>query len=90
MMQWPPNYKKITLEEGDEHAIHSGGKGGLQMNELTTRPNNSEQELAIPEEDETTSPVEVEALTEDDQLRLRSWEKLLDKLDLESRWSKKD
>ena len=30
-MQWPPNYKKIILEAGDEHAIHSGGMGGLKM-----------------------------------------------------------
>lgn len=30
LMQWPPAYKKIILEPGDEQAIHSGGKGGLQ------------------------------------------------------------
>ena len=31
IMQWPPNYKKIVLEAGDENASHSGGKGGLRM-----------------------------------------------------------
>lgn len=31
LMQWPPNCKKIILEPGDEYAIHSGGKGGLQI-----------------------------------------------------------
>ena len=30
-MQWPPNYKKIILQPGDEYAIHDGAKGGLQM-----------------------------------------------------------
>lgn len=25
LMQWPPNYKKIVLEPGDEQAYHSGG-----------------------------------------------------------------
>jgi hypothetical protein len=29
LMQWPPTYKKIVLETGDEYAIHSGNKGGL-------------------------------------------------------------
>ncbi len=31
LMRWPPSYSKIVLEPGDELAIHSGGKGGLQM-----------------------------------------------------------
>jgi hypothetical protein len=30
-MHWPPAYRKIVLDAGDEYAIHSGGKGGLQM-----------------------------------------------------------
>jgi hypothetical protein len=31
LMQWPPAYKKIVLEPGDEHAIHSGSKGGISI-----------------------------------------------------------
>ena len=31
LMQWPPNYKKIILDAGDENALHSGGMGGLKM-----------------------------------------------------------
>ncbi len=31
IVSWPPNYKKIVLEPGDEQAFHSGGKGGIQM-----------------------------------------------------------
>ncbi|GIK40003.1 MAG: hypothetical protein KJ077_19490 [Anaerolineae bacterium] len=31
LMQWPPAYKKIILEIGDEYALHSGGKGGLRL-----------------------------------------------------------
>jgi hypothetical protein len=31
LMQWPPDYKKIILEQGDEFAIHTGGKGDLSM-----------------------------------------------------------
>lgn len=39
LMQWPPNYKRIVLEPGDEHAYHSGGKGGLShsASRVTTR-----------------------------------------------------
>jgi len=31
IMQWPPKYKKIVLEAGDEYATHAGGKGGIQI-----------------------------------------------------------
>ena len=29
LMEWPPNYRRVVLEVGDEFAIHSGSKGGL-------------------------------------------------------------
>ena len=31
LMQWPPDYRKIILEPGNEYAMHSGGKGGLRL-----------------------------------------------------------
>ena len=31
LLSWPPAYKKVILEAGDEYAAHSGGKGGLRM-----------------------------------------------------------
>lgn len=31
VLQWPPKYKRIVLNGGDEYAAHSAGKGGLQM-----------------------------------------------------------
>lgn len=31
LMQWPPEYKKVILESGDESAVHSGGKGAVSM-----------------------------------------------------------
>ncbi len=31
VMTWPPNYRKVILEQGDPYAIHSGGKGGLRI-----------------------------------------------------------
>ena len=30
LLRWPPAYKKIVLEPGDEYAVHTGGKHGLQ------------------------------------------------------------
>jgi len=34
LMQWPPAYKKIVLEPGDEQVSHSGGKGGLRIGSI--------------------------------------------------------
>src|SRR3990172_6451395 len=48
LLQWPPEYKKTILETGDEHAYHSGGKGGLVMGAMELRP-----PLNDPEVDET-------------------------------------
>ena len=31
LISWNPTFKKTVLSIGDEYAIHSGGKGGLQM-----------------------------------------------------------
>ncbi len=31
IIQWPPNYKRIILDEGDEQAAHAGGTDGLVM-----------------------------------------------------------
>jgi hypothetical protein len=38
ILQWPPNYKRIILNEGDEQAIHSGGNGGLVMGPVEVEP----------------------------------------------------
>jgi len=31
VMQWPPAFKRIVLERGDEEAQHGGGKAGVQI-----------------------------------------------------------
>jgi hypothetical protein len=31
IMQWPPNYKRVVLEPGDENAVHTGGSSGVMM-----------------------------------------------------------
>src|SRR5215211_652332 len=34
MLNWPPEYKKVVLNVGDEFVSHSGGKGGLSMGSI--------------------------------------------------------
>ena len=38
LMQWPPNYKRIILEHGDEGAVHTGGKGGVDLSSSSFGP----------------------------------------------------
>lgn len=54
LMQWPPAFNKVILEIGDETAIHSGGKGRLNVPSL---PAVSEEEILLsPEEEEALYP----------------------------------
>ena len=46
LMTWPPNYKKVILEAGDEYAIHNGGKGGLQLQAAQIEDTVNEPELS--------------------------------------------
>jgi hypothetical protein len=48
LIQWPPDYKKIVLEVGDDYAIHSGGKGGLVVGDprVITQNEESKQDTA--------------------------------------------
>lgn len=48
LIQWPPDYKKIVLESGDDFAIHSGGKGGLVVGtpQVIVQPEVSKQDEA--------------------------------------------
>ena len=49
VMQWPPKYKRIVLNNGDENANHSGGKGGLKIGVGQIQP--SEESAPPIEED---------------------------------------
>ena len=44
LIQWTPNYEKVILEAGDEYAIHTGGKGGLQMQSPQVDPQGSAEQ----------------------------------------------
>jgi hypothetical protein len=38
LMQWPPKYKRIILDPGDELARHAGGKGGVRIGAAEVMP----------------------------------------------------
>jgi hypothetical protein len=46
VVQWPPQYKKIILEAGDEYAAHSGVKGGITMHSAKISESIHEPDLA--------------------------------------------
>ncbi len=60
IMHWPPNYKRVVLEAGDEQAMHSGGTGGVVMGSTdihTTEPD-QEQVLSSFSQEEASESVE--------------------------------
>lgn len=70
LMQWPPNYKRIVLEPGDEYTSHSGSKGGLRIGSLQVEETALAEELRsgngeLPGAD----PVEFEETELTDELR---------------------
>lgn len=44
LMQWPPHYSRMILEPGDETALHSGGKGGLELSSVRATQNADEND----------------------------------------------
>ncbi len=38
ILQWPPNYKRIILEEGDKQAAHAGGSGEYSLETIDIQP----------------------------------------------------
>lgn len=74
LMEWPPHYRKIVLEEGDPNAIHSGSKGGLQLGiQQIEQPENLPADL--PED----LPEEI------DQATLSPWMEFMQYLDIDDK-----
>jgi hypothetical protein len=67
LMQWPPVYKKIVIEPGNEQATHSGGKDGFHIESI---------EMTPAEED----PTKEDQISEES---LRFWQKALEKLNMD-------
>jgi hypothetical protein len=80
-MQWPPDYKKVILEEGEESAIHCGGKGGVSMGvQIAQDP--EEDSLPI----ETPEAQEDGLLSMEDQELLDPWKQWMEKVNFDNLW----
>lgn len=77
LMQWPPHYKKIVLDPGDEMATHSGGRGGVQQGGIGFAP----ADEVLPPIEEQAEPHSADADDDDvplDDEKLRPWRELLE------------
>jgi hypothetical protein len=45
LLQWPPDYKKIVLNSGDESALHTGGKGEERL-DVSERAHEATEDVA--------------------------------------------
>jgi hypothetical protein len=75
LMQWPPAYNKCILEMGDETAIHSGGKGDIQMGSMQIDPNDE----SISQEND---PIPI------DEAALQPWMEWMEKINFEAFWDR--
>lgn len=75
IIQWPPDYKKTVLNAGNEYAIHSGGKDGLEMG---TAQNAQKREVFAQN---------AAGLNAQDESRLVQWERWLGQMGFENLWS---
>jgi len=74
MIQWTPSFNWLVLDVGDEYASHSGAKGGLIVQNVTT---SAQDEAGLSETD----------LTEEDESKLRPWIEWLDKNGFDNLWN---
>lgn len=49
LIRWSPEFERVVLVAGDEHAIHVGGKGGAQVGSIGLAADESERERAARE-----------------------------------------
>ncbi|BCX05727.1 MAG: hypothetical protein KatS3mg053_3665 [Candidatus Roseilinea sp.] len=68
VMQWPPHYKRIILQAGDEHVYHSASKGGLLLGHPEIAPLDDVDGATQQDDDATNGALEV-------------WSEWLDQLD---------
>lgn len=58
LMHWPPEYRKVVLEAGDEYAAHVGGKGGLRISGADVAPAEYGEPELMAQPDAPPLPVE--------------------------------
>jgi hypothetical protein len=46
LVRWSPEFERVILNAGDEHAIHAGGKGGAQVGSIGLAATEGQRERA--------------------------------------------
>lgn len=46
LVRWFPEFEQVILRPGDEHAIHTGGKGGAAVGSIASASDEDERERA--------------------------------------------
>lgn len=80
LVEWPPAFRKVVLEEGDVNVAHSGSKGGLHL---------SAQEIFDPSWDTEEVPAnttENDGEVEIEIDRLDPWVQWMDAIGFEDLW----
>ena len=78
LMQMPPAYNKLILEQGDESAIHSGERRGLGKNHPELMPR-----------EESSTTLEESTLARDEEAYLRPWLDWMNRVNFESLWNRR-
>jgi len=58
IMQWPPNYRRVVLDAGDENVVHTGGTKGVVMGSMEI------EEQSLPEPESTAEIFDPESLSD--------------------------
>ena len=80
LIQWQPSFNWMILNDGDEHATHTGAKGELKIE-------NSQVALG---EESFESENEAPPLTEEEQKKLQPWIDWMEKTGFDNLWEKED
>jgi hypothetical protein len=84
LLQWPPAYKKVVLETGDEYAFHSCSKGDLAIEQASFPEAGM---LAFDDLDSTTDHAadsDVDSSDSEQADQLQPWLKWMAKANLDS------
>lgn len=78
LVEWPPAYRKVVLEEGDVNATHSGSKGGLQLSAHALPAQDAEEIPAATRENDIVADVDAQTL--------EPWMEWMDAVGFEDLW----
>jgi hypothetical protein len=85
LLQWPPAYKKVVLETGDEYALHSCSKGDLAIEQASFPEQQAGASFDDPNiTDEQAADSSADSSDSEQADKLRPWLKWMAKANLDS------